>query len=226
MLRLRGAIVPSADARNQGGTPVKYVLFVCTHNAGRSQMAQSLFERHAPADVRAESAGQEPADRVWPEVVEAMAEIGVDLSGRRPTKLTVEMQLHADWAITLACGAQCPYVPTTVEDWDIPDPAGRPIEEVRAIRDAVEVRVKDLIDQRLDAIRADRTAHQIRLERLLPDLAREFEGVRSDDEIRACADAILAEYQEAPVRSFVMTIAHRRSRECLAAEICDALATG
>ena len=226
MLRLRGAIVPSADARNQGGTPVKYVLFVCTHNAGRSQMAQSLFERHAPADVRAESAGQEPADRVWPEVVEAMAEIGVDLSGRRPTKLTVEMQLHADWAITLACGAQCPYVPTTVEDWDIPDPAGRPIEEVRAIRDAVEVRVKDLIDQRLDAIRADRTAHQIRLERLLPDLAREFEGVRSDGEIRACADAILAEYQEAPVRSFVMTIAHRRSRECLAAEICDALATG
>ena len=205
---------------------MKYVLFVCTHNAGRSQMAQSLFERHAPADVRAESAGQEPADRVWPEVVEAMAEIGVDLSGRRPTKLTVEMQLHADWAITLACGAQCPYVPTTVEDWDIPDPAGRPIEEVRAIRDAVEVRVKDLIDQRLDAIRADRTAHQIRLERLLPDLAREFEGVRSDGEIRACADAILAEYQEAPVRSFVMTIAHRRSRECLAAEICDALATG
>jgi len=205
---------------------VKYVLFVCTHNAGRSQMAQSLFERHAPADVRAESAGQEPADRVWPEVVEAMAEIGVDLSGRRPRKLTVEMQLHADWAITLACGAQCPYVPTTVEDWDIPDPAGRPIEEVRAIRDAVEVRVKDLIDQRLDAIRADRTAHQIRLERLLPDLAREFEGVRSDGEIRACADAILAEYQEAPVRSFVMTIAHRRSRECLAAETCDALATG
>jgi arsenate reductase (thioredoxin) len=226
MLRLRGAIVPSADARNQGGTPVKYVLFVCTHNAGRSQMAQSLFERHAPADVRAESAGHEPADRVWPEVVEAMAEIGVDLSGRRPRKLTVEMQLHADWAITLACGAQCPYVPTTVEDWDIPDPAGRPIEEVRAIRDAVEVRVKDLIDQRLDAIRADRTAHQIRLERLLPDLAREFEGVRSDGEIRACADAILAEYQDAPVRSFVMTIAHRRSRECLAAETCDALATG
>ena len=108
------------------------------------------------------------------------------------------MQLHADWAITLACGAQCPYVPTTVEDWDIPDPAGRPIEEVRAIRDAVEVRVKDLIDQRLDAIRADRTAHQIRLERLLPDLAREFEGVRSDGEIRACADAILARVSRRP----------------------------
>ena len=204
---------------------MKYVLFVCTHNAGRSQMAQALLERHAPDDIRAESAGQQPAPQVWPEVVEAMREIGIDLSGQRPRKLTVEMQLHADWAITLACGAQCPYVPTTVEDWDIPDPAGKPIEEVRAIRDAVEMRVRDLIDQRLDAIRSDRTAHQLRLQRLLPDLAEEFEGIRSDAEIRACADAILAGYQEAPVRSFVMSIAHRRTRDCLRAERCDALAT-
>ena len=204
---------------------MKYVLFVCTHNAGRSQMAQALLERHAPDDIRAESAGQQPAPQVWPEVVEAMREIGIDLSGQRPRKLTVEMQLHADWAITLACGAQCPYVPTTVEDWDIPDPAGKPIEEVRAIRDAVEMRVRDLIDQRLDAIRSDRTAHQLRLQRLLPDLAEEFEGMRSDAEIRACADAILAGYQEAPVRSFVMSIAHRRTRDCLRAERCDALAT-
>jgi protein-tyrosine-phosphatase len=204
---------------------LKYVLFVCTHNAGRSQMAQALFERHAPADIRAESAGQEPAAEVWPEVVAAMHEVGIDIAGRRPKKLTVEMQLHADWAITLACGASCPYVPTTVEDWDIPDPAGRPIEEVRAIRDAVELRVKELIEHRLDAIRSDRTAHQLRLARLLPDLAREFEGVRSEGEIRACADAILAEYQDAPVRSFVMTLAHKRTRECLAAEHCAPLAT-
>jgi arsenate reductase len=204
---------------------VKYVLFVCTHNAGRSQMAQALFERHAPPDIRAESAGQEPAERVWPEVVEAMREIGIDISGRRPKRLTVEMQLHADWAITLACGAQCPYVPTTVEDWDIPDPAGKALDEVRAIRDATEARVKELVAHRLDAIRADRTAHQTRLARLLPDLAREFEGVRSAGEIRACADAILADYGEAPVRSFVMTLAHRRTRECLAAERCDALTT-
>jgi arsenate reductase len=204
---------------------MKYVLFVCTHNAGRSQMAQALFERHAPADIRAESAGQEPADRVWPEVVEAMREIGMDLSDRRPKKLTVEMQLHADWAITLACGAQCPYVPTTVEDWDIPDPAGKPIEEVRAIRDAVEVRVKELLEERIDAIRSDRTAHQLRLARLLPDLVQEFRGLRSDDEIRACADAILADYQDVPVRSFVMTIAHKRTRACLAAESCNPLAT-
>ena len=202
---------------------MKYVLFVCTHNAGRSQMAQALFERHAPSDIRAESAGQEPAEQVWPGVVQAMREIGIDLSKRRPKKLTVEMQLHADWAITLACGAQCPYVPTTVEDWDIPDPAGRPLEEVRAIRDEVEVRVKELLEQRIDAIRGDRTAHQLRLARLLPDLVKEFEGLRSDAEIRACADAILADYEDVPVRSFLMTIAHRRTRACLAAERCDAL---
>jgi arsenate reductase (thioredoxin) len=203
---------------------MKYVLFVCTQNAGRSQIAQSFFERHAPADVRAESAGSEPADRVHPVVVEAMREIGIDLGGQRPKKLTLEMQLHADWAITLACGARCPYVPSTVEDWDIPDPAGKPIEEVRAIRDELEDLVKDLVENRLDAIRADRTSHALRLQRLLPDLVSEFAGVRSDAEIRACADAILAEYEDVPVRSFLMTLAHRRTRECLAAERCEPLA--
>ncbi len=204
---------------------MKHVLFVCNHNAGRSQMAQALFERHAPADMRAESAGADPALAVWPEVVQVMDEIGIDLSGRRPKRVSIEMQLHADWAITLACGGTCPYVPTTVEDWEIPDPAGKPIEQVRAIRGALEARVKDLVEQRIDAIRADRTAHQLRLERLLPDLAKEFEGRRSDGEIRACADAILSDYDDAPVRSFVMSLAHRRSRECLAAERCDALGT-
>ena len=203
---------------------MKYVLFVCTQNAGRSQIAQSFFERHAPADVRAESAGSEPADRVHPLVVEAMREIGIDLADRRPKKLTLEMQLHADWAITLACGARCPYVPSTVEDWDIADPAGKPIEEVRSIRDELEEMVKDLVANRLDAIRADRTSHELRLQRLLPDLVSEFASIRSDAEIRACADAILAEYEDVPVRSFVMTLAHRRTRECLAAERCEPLA--
>ena len=131
---------------------MKYVLFVCHHNAGRSQMAQAFFERYAPDDVRAESAGDEPARRIWPEVIEAMAEVGIDLSERRPRKLLPEMQLHADWAVTLACGAACPYVPTTVEDWDIEDPAGKPIEGVRGIRDDIESRVKQLIAERLDQI--------------------------------------------------------------------------
>ncbi len=200
---------------------VKYVLFVCNHNAGRSQMAQALFGRHAPDDVRAESAGSTPAKQLWPNVVDAMREIGIDVSGRRPRKLTVEMQLHADWAVTMGCGDACPYVPTRVEDWDIDDPADQPIEAVREIRDEIEDRVSGLIEGRLPDIRSDSTAHQLRLMRLLPDLAREFEGQRSDQEIRACADAILGEYQEAPVRSFVMTIAHKRTRQCLAAETCD-----
>ena len=203
---------------------MKYVLFVCNHNAGRSQIAQALFERHAPADVRAESAGSTPAEEVWPNVIEAMREIGLDLSDRRPKKLTVEMQLHADWAITLACGEHCPFVASTVEDWDIPDPAGKPIEDARAIRDVLEEKVKDLVENRLDAIRADRTSHELRLQRLLPDLVSEFAGIRSDAEIRTCADTILADYQDVPVRSFVMTLAHRRTRECLSAEQCEPLA--
>ena len=179
---------------------MKYVLFVCTHNAGRSQIAQAFFERYAPEDVRAESAGQEPANAIWPEVVEAMREVGIDLSDKRPKKIDLEMQLHADWAITLACGGTCPYVPGIVEDWDIPDPAGRPLAEVREIRDELERRVRDLIDNRLDAIRNDRSAHNRRLAQLLPTLVAEFEGRRSPEQIRTCADAVLGRYDEAPVR--------------------------
>jgi arsenate reductase len=204
---------------------MRYVLFVCNHNAGRSQMAQAFFERHAPPGIRAESAGQEPRrEGIWPNVVEAMREVGIDLTGRRPTKLTVEMQLHADWAITLACGAACPYVPTTVEDWDVPDPASRTLRETRAIRDAIEVRVQELLEQRIDLIRSDRTAHQLRLTRLLPMLVEEFAGVRSDAEVRLCADAVLTQFDDVPIRSHVMTIAHRKTRECLRRETCDLLA--
>jgi protein-tyrosine-phosphatase len=191
------------------------VLFVCTQNAGRSQMAQAFFERHGPADVRAESAGAEPADAVHPVVVEAMREVGIDLGDRRPKKLTLEMQLHADWAITLACGARCPYVPSVVEDWDVADPAGRPIEEVRRIRDDIELRVKDLLETRIEQIRADRRQHMMRMARLVPGLVEEFGGRLTDEEIRRIADEILEGYDEVPVRSFVMTLANRRARELL-----------
>jgi arsenate reductase (thioredoxin) len=203
---------------------MKYVLFVCNHNAGRSQIAQAFFERRAPADVRAESAGSIPADRVWPSVVEAMGELGIDISDRRPKKLTVEIQLHADWAVTMGCGDACPYVPTRVEDWDIPDPAHQPLDVVREIRDQVEQRVTRLIEERLEEIRADRTAHQLRLARLLPDLVAEFDGLRSPEQIRACADAILDDYDEANVRSFVTAIVNKRARECLRADECTVLA--
>jgi arsenate reductase (thioredoxin) len=199
---------------------MRYVLFVCTHNAGRSQMAHAFFEKYAPDDVRAESAGQHPADRPWPEVVEAMREVGIDISGRRPKRIDLEMQLHADWAITLNCSAACPYVAGKVEDWDVEDPRGKPLPEVRAIRDDIEKRVKDLIENRLDAIRTDPTSHRIRLERLLPGLVTEFEGQRDPETIRACADAVLKQHAEAPVRSFVLTLAHREARECLRADRC------
>lgn len=194
---------------------MRYVLFVCNHNAGRSQMAHAFFDRWAPDDVRAESAGSDPADAPWPEVVEAMREVGIDISGSRPRKLDLEMQLHADWAITLGCGGACPYVPSMVEDWNLPDPKGRPIDEVRAIRDEIEHRVRELIDNRLDTIRTDQTAHRIRLNRLLPSLVQEFGGTIPAEEIRACADQMLAPYDDAPVRSFVLTLAHSQARECL-----------
>jgi arsenate reductase len=196
---------------------VKYVLFVCTNNAGRSQMAQAFFERYAPGDVRAESAGQDPADAIWPEVLEAMREVGIDISGRKPKDLDLETQLHADWAITLACAGTCPYVPTAVEDWDVADPRGRSLEEVREIRDEIERRVIDLVENRLDEIRSDRTAHELRLRRLLPPLVEEFAGTHSADEIRACADEVLAHYDEAPVRTFAIALAEREAKERLRA---------
>jgi arsenate reductase len=130
--------------------PTRYVLFVCNHNAGRSQMAQAFFERYGPADVRAESAGTEPAPAIWPPVVEVMRESGLDLSERTPKKLTVGMQQHANWAVTMGCGDACPHVPSIVEAWDIPDPAGRPLEEVRAIRDQIQRQVRELIAAHID----------------------------------------------------------------------------
>lgn len=203
---------------------MKVVLFLCNHNAGRSQMAQAFFERDGPDDVRAESAGSNPARAIWPGVLEAMREVDIDLSGRKPRKLLVEIQLHADWAVTMGCGDACPYVPTTVEAWEIPDPAGLPVEQVRPIRDLIELKVRELIEGKLDAIRTGRTAHQTRLARLLSGLADEFKDKRSDWEIRACADAVLTQYDDVPIRSHVMTLTHRKTRECLRAEHCHELA--
>lgn len=202
---------------------MKYVLFVCTHNAGRSQMAQAFFEDFAPADVRAESAGSEPAREVWPAVVEVMREVGIDIAGRKPKRLTTEMQLHADWAVTMGCGDVCPYVPTAVDAWDIPDPAGRPVGEVREIRDMIRTRVRDLAINRIDAIRADPTAHEFRLTRLLPQLIEEFGETRSPEVIRGCADRVLDEYDDVRIRTHILTLAHKRTCECLRKDVCDVL---
>jgi arsenate reductase (thioredoxin) len=204
---------------------VKYVLFVCVHNAGRSQMAQALFERYAPADVRAESAGSDPARAVWPEVIEVMRELDIDLSDRKPKRLSVEMQLHADWAVTMGCGDACPYVPTTVDAWDVPDPAGLPIDQVREIRDRIDTLVRQLAQDRIDAIRSDATAHESRLTKLLPDLVAEFAERHPPAVIRGCADRVLEEYDDVPVRSYILMLAHKRTRDCLRQEHCDMLET-
>ncbi len=121
------------------------VLFVCLHNAGRSQMSRALFERAARGRHEAYSAGTEPADRVHPEVVEAMREVGVDLEGRTPQKLTQALAEWADVIVTMGCGNACPYIPgKRYIDWDLPDPKGLPLEEVRALRDDIAQRTKAL----------------------------------------------------------------------------------
>jgi hypothetical protein len=152
-----------------------------------------------------------------------MREIGLDLSGRTPKKLTVEMQQHADWAVTMGCGDVCPYVPTRVDDWDIPDPAGRPLQEVREIRDVIQRRVKDLVHKRIDEIQSDRTSHQRRLAKLLPSLIEEFGQTRDADTIRGCADRVLDHYDDVPIRSHILTLAHKQTRECLREDTCALL---
>ena len=124
------------------------VLFVCLHNAGRSQMSQALFERAADGRHSADSAGSEadPGGHVHPRVIEVMDELGIDLSGRRPKRLTRDLAEQADVVVTMGCGDACPYVPgTRYLDWDLPDPKGRPLEEVRRTRDEIARRVDALV---------------------------------------------------------------------------------
>jgi arsenate reductase len=122
------------------------VIFACVHNAGRSQMAAAYFNRLAhPGKARALSAGTAPADQIHPEVVSAMAEVGIDLTGT-PQRLTTDLAHQAAWLITMGCGDQCPFVPgARVEDWPLKDPKGRPPDAVRAIRDHIHRRVVALI---------------------------------------------------------------------------------
>ena len=136
------------------------VLFVCLHNAGRSQMSQALFERAAAGRHRALSAGSEadPAGHVHPPVVEAMRELGIDLAGRRPRRLTRELAAAADVVVTMGCGDACPVVPgARYVDWELADPKGRPLDEVRATRDEAARRVAALVDE-LDALSAPEPA--------------------------------------------------------------------
>jgi arsenate reductase len=121
-------------------------LFVCIQNAGRSQMAAAFFERAAAGRHEARSAGSRPAAHLHPEVVDTMREVGIDLAGRAPHQLSPEDMAWADVVVTMGCGDECPYVPgKRFLDWKLDDPAGRPPDEVRRIRDEIADRVDDLI---------------------------------------------------------------------------------
>jgi arsenate reductase len=129
---------------------VPEVLFVCIHNAGRSQMAAALLDHHAAGRVRVRSAGSEPADRVNPAVVEALAEVGLDVAKEFPKPLTDEAARQADVIVTMGCGDACPfYAGKRYLDWALPDPAGRPLEDVRPIRDEIDRRVRALLAELL-----------------------------------------------------------------------------
>jgi len=128
------------------------VLFVCVHNAGRSQMAAGFLERLAGARIRVQSAGSEPADEINPVAVEAMREVGIDIAGARPQRLRDDAVREADVVITMGCGDACPVYPgKRYQDWELDDPAGRPLAEVRGIRDQIKARVETLVAELLPA---------------------------------------------------------------------------
>ncbi|GAA4567042.1 arsenate reductase ArsC [Planotetraspora kaengkrachanensis] len=140
----------TALAQAQGFIPkaVPEVLFVCTHNAGRSQMAAALLEHHANGKVGVRTAGSEPASDIEPTVVEALAEIGLDASAEFPKPLTDDVIRAADVIVTMGCGDACPIHPgKRYLDWTLPDPHGKPLDEVRAIRDQVDAHVRELLDE-------------------------------------------------------------------------------
>jgi arsenate reductase len=125
---------------------VAAALFVCRQNAGRSQMSAALFGRAAEGRHRVLSAGTTPADRVHPEVVDVMSELDIDVSNSVPRKLTRKLAEQADVVVTMGCGDECPYIPgKRYINWDLEDPAGRPLDAVRAIRDEIARRVEALV---------------------------------------------------------------------------------
>lgn len=140
----------AAVARNEGAvvTGIPEVLFVCVHNAGRSQMAAALLDHHAAGRVHVRSAGSTPADEINPAVVAALAEVGIDMTKKFPKPLTDEVVQASDVVVLMGCGDACPVYPgKRYADWDLPDPAGLPIEQVRPIRDEIDRRVRALLTE-------------------------------------------------------------------------------
>jgi protein-tyrosine-phosphatase len=141
--------------RGDDASQVPEVLFVCIHNAGRSQMAAGLLDHRAAGRVRVRSAGSQPADQLNPAVVSAMAEVGLDISREFPKPLTDAAVQTADVVITMGCGDACPFFPgKRYLDWELEDPAGKPLATVRRIRDEIDVHVRALLAE-LDATPAE-----------------------------------------------------------------------
>lgn len=137
---------------------MSHVLFVCLHNAGRSQMSRALFDREAAGRHTSASAGSiaDPEGHVHPEVVEVMRELDIDLAGVRPQRLTAELAQGADLVVTMGCGDTCPYIPgVRYLDWDLPDPKGQDLDTVRATRDDIAERVRRLVVELETAVRPD-----------------------------------------------------------------------
>jgi arsenate reductase len=128
---------------------MKTILFVCVGNAGRSQMAEAFFNQAAGGKARAVSAGTRPADAVDPQTIEVMSEVGIDISGNRPKALTLEMLEQADRVVTMGCGVEgvCPASFVETEDWQLEDPKGKPIDEVRRIRDEIRTKVLRMLEK-------------------------------------------------------------------------------
>jgi arsenate reductase (thioredoxin) len=132
------------------------VLFVCVHNAGRSQMAAAFLTTLSKGAIEVRSAGSQPADRINPSAVQAMSEVGIDMSAEVPKILTTEAVKESDVVITMGCGDECPYFPgKRYEDWVLEDPAGKGVESVRPIRDQIRTRIEALITELLPAQHAD-----------------------------------------------------------------------
>jgi arsenate reductase len=145
-------VASTADAQGVAVADTPEVLFVCVHNAGRSQMAAALLDHHAKGRVHVRSAGSAPADRINPAVAAAMAEWGIDLSREFPKPLTDEFVQAADVVVTMGCGDACPIYPgKRYEDWELEDPAGQPVEVVRRIRDDIDTRVQQLLTELIPA---------------------------------------------------------------------------
>lgn len=140
-------VVKIEDTEMHKTTKLPNVLFVCVHNSGRSQMAEAFFNQPAKGKARAVSAGTDPADAVDSTVIEVMRELGIDISGKKPKLLTMDTVKQADVVITMGCGAEgvCPATFVDTEEWELEDPKGKPLAEVRRIRDEIRARVTELL---------------------------------------------------------------------------------